>query len=510
MGSFLQLQAKQNAFLIALVAAYGLTHLLFLTRLPIFTDEAVNINRASDTFQSFHNFKNLGLWDGKWLTVKIMGVFLNLPIDPLLSIRVSSILFGAGTLVACVAIGKMLFSRNVGLAAGCLFVLLPYAFFFNRVAVSDNYLAAFGAWVLLLSIVVVRSNNRIYEALLALVMIGAILSKLSGVFLLILPVLAALVLVQRAEWRRSLLSVSPALLSGLVVLSVLIWKESGTKQAGERAGILDPSELWHNLGLAADWGWSLLTPPLAVLVLVAVVAAWRIDDRSYRFVTLVVLGVVLPYLLLTIFIVPRYFLFAVVPTALLLARFASIVGFQANRWVPTRRWHASRRAVSVLLAVGALGLLIWPAFMSATILLRPAEVNLPREIRVQFVTGRGAGYGLNELVEFLKERAAQERDGINVLRFRYPGPLRDGLDVYLPSSESLSIYYLDFSGPDVNARAVLDANVRPTFLLLHPPAEAVQLGLIGGSLEPYLKGATRVWRYPKPGGVYQIEVWEIS
>ena len=510
MGSTIRLKSRQYAFVIVLVVAYGLTHLLFLTRLPIFIDEAVNINRASDTFESFHNFKNFGLWDGKWLTVKIMGVFLKLPIDPLLSIRLSAVVFGVGTLVACVAIGNILFSRKEGILAGCLLALLPYVFFVNRVAVSDNYLAAFGACVLLLSIVVVRSSGQLYVILLALAIMASILSKLSGVGLLFLPVLVALVLVPRTRWKSSLLRVSPALLSGLAVVSVLIWKGSGTKHVGDRAGVLSPEELWHNLGLASDWFWALLTPPLAILLLVSIVATLRIRDGRYVFLVLAMLGTVMAYILLTRGITPRYFLFAMVPMALLIARFLSVVDTQARPWISGLRRQSSGRMAHVLMVGGLLALLTWPALASIGILLQPDRASLPGEIRVQYVTGRGAGYGLTELVAFLKERAASERDGINVFRFRYPGPLRDGLDVYLPSSESLKIYYLDTSSNDVDPGTVPDADTRRTFLVLHPPTEEIQLSRTGGSLERYLQGATRVWRFPKPGGDYQLEVWEIS
>ena len=510
MGSLLRLQADRNAYTVALIAAYALTHLLFLTRLPIFIDEAVNINRAEDIFESFHNFKNYGLWDGKWLTVKIMGVFLTLPVDPLLSMRLSAVLFGASTVVASVAIGRMLFSWREGLLAGGLFALLPYTFFINRVAVSDNYLVAFGACVLLLSITVVRSTSRAYMALLAIAMIASILSKLSGVVLMMVPVLAALVLTPPPEWRRSLLRVSPALLSGVVVLGILIWKGSGTTQVGERATILDLAGLAHNIGLASDWFWSLLTPPLAIVAVLAAIAALQIRERRYTFLTLVALGAVVPFVLLTRGIAPRYFLFAVLPTSLLLARLTLISGSYTMSRISSLRSLSYRRTASVAMAVGAMALLIWPVLLSATILFRPEKAKLPGDIRSQFVTGRGAGYGLTEMAEYLEGRAAMESHGINVLRFRFWGALLDGLDVYLSQSESLEIYDLDASSPDLSIRTIPRHSLRLTFLVLHPPTESDDLGRIGSSLEPYLLGAHRVWRYPKPGGEYGLEVWELS
>ena len=506
-GSLFRVEVTRNAYILGLVALYCVTHFLLLTRLPMFSDEAVNINRASDTFESFHNFKNYGLWDGRWLTVKTLGLFLQLPLSPLVSIRAAAVVSGVGTLVAIILGGKILFSRNEGVIAGSLFLVVPYAFFVNRVAVSDNFAVAFGAWALVLSIAVATSTSVVLPLLLAVALIGAILSKLSGAFLLFIPITAVLFLTARQEWRNALARVAPAYAGSLLVLAVLFWKESGTKHAGDRLGILDPADVGHNLGLVFDWSWSLLTPPLLITTLLALLAVWFVRERRYAFLAVVTIVAVAPYVLITWGLWPHYLLYAVVPTALLLARLATIVAPRARAWLSG--WSDSHAAGSVLVAGVAVGLMVWPVFLSLSIMLRPERADLPERLRFQWVTGRPAGYGLTELVDFLNAQANSDHAGITVLRFPYWGPLRDGLDVYLSPSESLRIYYLDPSSPEPYPAAVVDTAERRTLLVINPPIENTELRKLGKLLHPYLEGAELVWSYIKPGGEIELQVWEL-
>jgi hypothetical protein len=512
MDSFFQISVRRKIYIVALIVAYLGSRLYFLTRLPVFIDEALHIQRAQQTLQGD---LLAGMWPtGKWLAVKIMALFVSLPFNALLTARLASVLIGVGTLVACVQIGSKLFSQKEGLIAGSLYVLLPYALFYDRAALTDGFQTAFGAWTLLLSIMVVRSPSRVYIVMLVFALIASILSRLTGALFMLIPLCAVFILTPRAEWRKTLRKIAPSLLGALALLSLFFWKGVGTGEVESKAVGAGLSALWalaqNNLELASNWFWMLLTPPIAVLAVLSLVwLSLRSRTREDWFVVLVLFMSVMPYILGAKIWFPRYLLFAVVPISLLTARFLCLVESKISLCFLSVRWRGAKFARSVFLAGGALGLIVWPTLLNASIVAHPECADLPQRIRYQFVTGWPSGYGLVELAGYLNDLAASEPDGINVLRFYYWNHPYQGLDLYLAPSDSLAIYTLDPSSPDLLAQIEGIAATRRTFFVLNPPVEAEHLESLDKSLESYIKDASRVWHHSRPGGESGLEVWEV-
>lgn len=513
---FLRMMTNRKVWVVALLVTYLVSRTLLLTALPPFVDEVIRIYWAK---QALQGDLMVGLWDGTWLFVKFIALFLMLPLDALLAARLALAVAGVFTVVGCILAGSKLFSEKVGLVAGFLYVLFPYSLFYNRVAVTDGFLTAFGALILLLSIQVVRSQNRAYVFMLACALVAAILAKLTGFLFMVVPLSAVIFLTPRAEWRSAMLRVAPALLSALVLLGLFYWKGHGGMYQFENAA--GPDVSWalirRNVGLASTWFWMLLTPPFAILAGLSLVwLGLRGHKRKDWYLIFVLFSLAMPYVLGAKNWAPRYLSPVILFVSLLTARFLCDIETRVSRHILDLRWRGAGVLRSVLVVGGVLGLAVWPVLLNVSILADPESAHLPRTIHAGFFTSWSSGYGLVGLAEYLKGTATSEPDGINVLRFYYWDHPYHGLELYLPPSDSLAVYTLDPSSPSLAERIGELADTRRTFLVVNPSPDderrqQLPFTSVDESSELFvnLDRASRVWYCPRPGGESGLEVWEL-
>jgi hypothetical protein len=138
---------------LGLIAVFVFTRMSFLTRLPVYVDESVHIDWARGFLDPDFTAE---FSVGRWLAIRIMALFLLLPVEPLFAARFGSVSMGLAILVGCIVINRELFSSTEGLLAGVVYTVLPYALLYDRMALADIYLVAFGTWALYSSILAAR------------------------------------------------------------------------------------------------------------------------------------------------------------------------------------------------------------------------------------------------------------------------------------------------------------------------------------------------------------------
>lgn len=487
---------------------YLTSRLYNLLNLPAFIDEAIHIRRARFSLSS-------AIPTGKWLSIALVKMLIEvLPGNPLLTARLASVLCGSGTLIAVVLLGTRLYSKREGLIAGGLYVVTPYLFFYDRLALTDGWMAMFGAYALLLSIVLVEGDSPWPSLLLMIALSAAILTKVSAAPLVLMPVAAVFTLKQRREWLAALARIAPALFGVSLLLVALYLRDFGT---GTIAGKIDQGQaladmfplLRDNLTTVGEWVWMLATPPLAVVMLSAVLWAGLVSRRRQDWLLLAVMVMSTgPILVRAATFYPRYFVFALLPLLLLTARWLSVLGTQISVWLTRQRAGTSRRLIlySSLTAI----LVVWPIALNATIATAPQKARLPHAVRVQYITGWSAGYGLQELADYLEEIAASEANGILVLRFPVAAHPYMGLELYLEDSENLQIDTVRVPPLESHTPIVQPNPDRRTFVVIAPPGEEHYLGFFEQSVDMYLRNAHQLRVFPRPGGESAIELWEVE
>ncbi len=492
-----QHESRRTAYawlIVALALAFLLTRLPQLTRLPVFVDEGAHIFWAQENLGG-------GWVDGKWLSIVIMAGFVRgLPLPPLLAARLCAVMLSLGSLLLVISIGARLGTRRDGLLAGLVYVLLPYTFFYDRLALTDHSMILFGLIGMLLTLDVLHEYRPGGAILLTLALIAAMLAKLTGMLYAAVPILGVAILIPVQRWRAVIPRILPALIGVAVVYLALRVREFAAAQFAEK--LTGPAPL-ANLEQMAEWAWMLLTPPFAIVAMLATGRAALRRQRADTFLLASLTLFVLPYVVGAGVLYPRYLLPALGPLIVLCGRFLNTIGERIARAVPARRVR------TVALASGLALLAAWPLTLNALIAVDPASAPLPERVRWQYLTGWPSGTGLDEAVRFIQQQAASEPEGVTVLHISSLSPSFLGLRLLLPSSDSVRLEALDPSWPELAAMVQEHAAQGRTFLVLSPVAEGTYTIWEGRNLADLLAQGTLVWAYPKDHGS-SLEIWEFG
>ena len=146
-------------FSLSLILFFGL-RLPSLTRIPVFVDEAIYI-RWSQIMRSEPSLRFLPLSDGKqplfmWATMPSLKIFS----DPLVAGRMVSVIAGIMSLFG-IAFLTFVLTQNFFLSslASLVYAVLPFSVFFDRMALVDSLLSAFGLWSLGLGALLIKKTR---------------------------------------------------------------------------------------------------------------------------------------------------------------------------------------------------------------------------------------------------------------------------------------------------------------------------------------------------------------
>ncbi|KKR50074.1 MAG: Glycosyl transferase family 39 [Candidatus Levybacteria bacterium GW2011_GWA2_40_16] len=124
-------------YLILVFIFYLILNSLFLTKLPIFNDEAIYLDWGW-TAAHWPGYLYQSMADGKQpLIMWLFGIASNFASDPLLSGRFASVLLGGFSLIGLYLTAKTLFNEKVGLFASLIFAVTPIFVFYNRQALFE-------------------------------------------------------------------------------------------------------------------------------------------------------------------------------------------------------------------------------------------------------------------------------------------------------------------------------------------------------------------------------------
>lgn len=173
---------------------YFITRLTNLIKLPVFADEAIYI-RWSQIIQSVETLRFIPQTDGKqplfmWLCIPFIKLFSN----PLFASRFVSVLAGFGTILALYFLLNLIKNRKTALIACFIYILLPYTFFFDRMALADNLLSMFGLWSLYFTLLLAKKPKLDLAMILGIILGLAWLTKSPAIYFIVLSFLTILYL----------------------------------------------------------------------------------------------------------------------------------------------------------------------------------------------------------------------------------------------------------------------------------------------------------------------------
>jgi 4-amino-4-deoxy-L-arabinose transferase-like glycosyltransferase len=469
---------------VLLISLFLVTRLTNLTKLPIFTDEAIYLRWAQIGSQDA-SWRFISMTDGKQpMFTWIMMVTLKFFQDPLVAGRVASVIGGFASVIGIALVTHELFkNRLASVLASLFYILSPFTLMHDRMALYDSWVGAFSLWSLYLSILLVRRLRLDVALLLGFALGLGMLNKTSGfIGLYLLPV--TLVLFDWGEANRTkrlwkwvgLCLVSLIVSQGMyAVLRLspffyLIAQKNTVFVYPFAEWIRNPFiNFYGKLYGLVEWTMGYMTAPVFIFSFLTLLVFWqKLKEKillfSYfiiPFIGLVSLGKVL---------FPRFVLFMTLPLYILCAYGLAML------LIKYKKQLFSVMAVVVLFAPAV--------YTSFIIITNPLYAPIPSVDRGEYIDDWPSGGGQPEMVAFIKEESRTHKISVYT----------EGTFGLFP--HSLELYYAD--DPNVKLKGIWpltntipqeileDAKVQDTYVIVNqsltlPPWPATRIA-------QYLKG----------------------
>ena len=388
-----------------LIALYFSLRLIFLTRLPVFNDEAIYLDWA---WRQLHLPGQLffSLHDGKPpLLLWIFGIFAEIIPDPLLAGRLVSVLAGGLTLGGIYLVAKKFFEPKIAVWASLLYIVIPIFSFFDRQALMEAGLATIDLWLLYFLLSLIQKPEKRTAIFLGVILALGIFIKTSA-FLFTVSFILILVwqLKSPAFQKRQQIgkNLSLILATTLIVLTPLwLQKAFWWGLSGNSRYTLTFSELgqvplttWFKNGrdLLELLFWQ-LTPLVFGLGLLGLVGVFKSKNQGQKLIGFWLTSQLLFLVILARQLSPRYLVSFLAPW-LVLASFGLERTFNF-------RWRWLVLALTLVLPIYLTGLQIFSPLNYFAILSRFTQFSQKQA----YVTGWPSGYGINEVRQFLEEKA---------------------------------------------------------------------------------------------------------
>ena len=425
----------------AVLLAFWGSRLHNLLTLPLFLDEATHLTRAQ------------AVWQGKpfdlLLTGKAFVPYLAALFDPFSAApfigRFVVVLIGLVGIASACALGRALYSREAGLLAGTLWLLCPYLFFFERMALVDTSLAACATLCAWFAVRMFRTG-AVRDALFCGGLLAmCVFAKTTGLIFGVIPAGFALLLPVSATPHGSKKRLHQVILvyavTALLLLGPLVYivaRSADVLGIGTLASA-DPSSLGKRLAANLPTAWTAFSTyfGLAFLLLLITASVFAVLLFPRRGLALAML-IVVPLGVLIVTATELYLRYLVIalPGLITLAAIGLVGGVQKlKQWLELtpQSWGTSLFGVLPWIALVLWAFPLALPFMGTTF-SDPSLLDLPRSDRAEYITGWASGYGLRDAALALVTRAHDQAITVTGL----VGSCQT-ISLYLPPSPTITL-----------------------------------------------------------------------
>jgi len=462
-----------------LAIAYFVLRLIFLNRLPIFTDEAIYLRWAQIALHD-SSWRFISLTDGKqpmfvWVAMVVMK-FIS---DPLIAGRLVSVATGFATMLGLFALTYELFkNKRTAFLVAALYIVYPFAQVLDRMALYDSMVATFYVWALYISILLVRKIRLDIAYTLGFVVGAGVLTKTSNFFsIYLLPFLLILFdfkqkLVKKKLVNFILFAAFAAVISyGLY--NILRLSPLYDMIAIKNATFVYPFSQWlqhpflyflSNLNGLTSWLLQYLTPSFIILVLLAILFI----NKYFKEKIVLLLYFVLPFVALALFgklIYPRHvFLMSVM--LLPLVAWSLNYLFEKAEKLFLKNIFLVRAVQLILLLV----VIAYPLYVSALFAVNPLKAPIADSDHGQYTDSWAAGWGVKESAAFFEKQAQNQK--IFIATEGTFGLMPESLEMYMVDNKNVTIK--GYWPVDIFPKNVLSyAQEMPSYFVFYQPQHVV-------------------------------------
>lgn len=471
----------------AIIIVYFLLRLMNLTVFPIFADEAIYI-RWAQVMRAEPTLRFLPLSDGKqplfmWLVMPLLSFFQ----DPLVAGRMLSVASGFGTMIGIFLLSFFLFkSKLISLLAGLLYAVVPFAVFFDRMALVDSLLSMFGVWILFLGLLLQRYRRADLAIITGLVLGAAMITKSPATFFVLLLPTTILFLVIDYKKKGAIFREEGSCYAGRIIKLVGLWLivylfafgiynllrlGPGFETIGSRNQdylftfgevLSHPNDPFRpHIGQVWEWFRFYLGIPLLLTFVGGLLIGLRKFPRQAVILALWFFVPLLTQMAIAKVFTARY-VFFVIPYLLLLS--ASFISWLLRRINGTKTLGSVVKYVTIPLVL----VIIFVPLLSSDLklLTNPKGSSLPSDERRGYLEEWSSGYGISEVRDYLKSLPVDKQ--IIVGTEGYFGTLPDGLFIYFDKDRRFTILGVGLSLDKIpNQLADSAKKGNPTYLVVN-------------------------------------------
>lgn len=467
------LRFKTEIILFAIISfIYFFLRLIFLDRLPIFTDEAIYLRWSQIALQD-SSWRFISLTDGKqpmfvWAAI----IFLKFIEDPLIAGRLVSVFSGFFTLVGLWFLTFELFkNKRIAYFSSVLYVFYPFAQVLDRMALYDSMVATFYVWALYFSILLVRKVRLDIAYTLGFIIGAGVLTKTSNFFsIFLLPFMLILFnFKEKLILNRLIKWITFSLFATIIafgVYNILRLSPLFEMISAKNAVFVYPLSEWlqhpftffiGNLHGLFSWLFQYLTPAYIILIFVSLI----LIKKFLREKILLFSYFFLPFIALALFgrvIFPR-FIFCM--SLMLLPLAATGLEYLIDFAQKNIKLNISKSVYTLLITIVFIS---YPGFVSLQFAYDPINSKIADADNSQYVNSWAAGWGVKESVVFFKKQAQDQK--IFIATEGTFGLMPEVMEMYLVSNKNITIK--GYWPIDIFPKELVEqANKMPTFIIYY-------------------------------------------
>lgn len=396
---------KDVLFLLGILVLYLLTRLINLDKFPIFSDEGIYIQWSKVAWHDAA-WRFVSLTDGKqplqtWGTIPFLKLF---PDNALLAGRLFAVSTGLFALCGIFSLLYYLLGKRSAYIGSILYIFTPYFLFYDRMALVDSGVNGFFILILFFSILLIRTV-RLDIALIFGILSGfALLAKSSVRIFIGLSALAPILLTRQPKKKIIATLMNFGILYLITTfISILIYNVQRLSPffhyvaEKNKTFVMTLDEFIKTP--FANFPNNIKLVPLyvfqesgVILIILGIIGLFFLYRKDKRLTIYLLLWIFIPYIIVAFLskvLFPRYIIFLasifIIPAAYLLS-------------------SVKKPLLTILLIV----FFVVSGYFNYTLIVDYKNVPFPPIDRGQYIEGWTAGWGMEEIISYTREKSKEK------------------------------------------------------------------------------------------------------
>lgn len=429
-----RLKKRDLLIFLLLTIVYFLVTSYNLTSFPIFVDEAI-YSRWSQVAMLDAQWRFISLTDGKQpLFMWVAMPFIKYLSDPLFATRFVSVLSGYFTLLGMWYAGWLISGgkKKTAYISALLSMISPYLFFYNRFAVVEAMLVAFGIWIFNLSFLLTKTRRLDIALILGgFTGMGLLVKSPALFYMLLIPVTYLLVLKKNKLFSRKtknygiLVGISWVIAEGFNYIQRLSPWMYRIAQKNEFFLVpfseifKEPKRIIFHFQLALKWYSHYQTIPLFLVGIAGIYIMFKKKKELALVMSAWFFGPLIGEALIARLFAPRYITFV--------AQFFLLFAAYALSQLKGKRLKLMFLLISII-----------PSIYIYKSLFTPLDYPFADEDGA-YINGWSSGQGVKEIAAYLEQVAADSNKPVYVGTEGTFGLLPHALELYTEGNKNLEI-----------------------------------------------------------------------